>query len=135
MSIETTISIVGFGLSVGAFFPLLMLKGRSREIAVIALATVICVVTAWYALSRHQYDKEKVYVRATILAELARRDLTYEDMQQHLGNNMEASLVSDSIQAMLRSNEIVARVDQLHNTSGQTFDVRLYKVARIGNRQ
>jgi hypothetical protein len=132
MSIETIISIIGFGLSVAAFFPLLFLKDRRREIAVIALATVICVVTAWHALKWYQYDKELRYVRSTLLAEFARKHLTYEDMQQKLGD-IDASLISDAIHKMLRNNEIVANIAELHSVSGQSFDVRLYQVARIGN--
>lgn len=132
MSIETTISIIGFGLSVGAFFPLLLLKDRRREIAVIALATIICVVTAWHALKWHKYDKELGYVRSTLLTELARRDLTYDDMQQKLGD-IDAMLISKAIHNMLRNNEITANVVELHSINGQPFDVRLYQVARIGN--
>jgi hypothetical protein len=132
MSIETIISIIGFGLSVGAFFPLFFLKDRRREIAVIAIATVICVVTALHALKWYNYDKELRYVRSTLLTEFARRDLTYEDMQQKLGD-IDASLISDAIHKMLRNNEIVANIVELHSVSGQSFDVRLYQVARIGN--
>ncbi|MCK5061849.1 hypothetical protein KAR28_04830 [Candidatus Parcubacteria bacterium] len=132
MSIETTISIIGFGLSVGAFFPLLLLKDRRREVAVIALATIICVVTAWHALRWYNYDKELSYVRSTILAELAQRDLTYDDMRQKLGD-IDAMLISEAIHDMLRKNEIIANVVELHSVNGQPFDVRLYQVARIGN--
>lgn len=131
MSIETIISIIGFGLSVGAFFPLLFLKDRRREVVVVALASVICVVTAWHALKWYEYDKELRYVRSTLLSEFGRRDLTYEDMQQKLGD-IDASLISDAIHKMLRSNEIAANIVELHGVSGQSFDVRLYKVARIG---
>lgn len=134
MSIETTISIIGFGLSIGAFFPLLFLKDRRREIAVVALASVICVVTAWHALEWYKHDKELQYVRSTLLSELAKRDLTYEDMQQKLGD-IGTSLTSEAIRKMLRDNEIVANVVGLHSVSGQSFDVRLYQVARIGNQK
>ena len=134
MSIETIVSIIGFGLSVGAFFPLLLLKDRRREIVVIALASAICIVTAWHALGWYQYDKELRYVRSTLLAELARRDLTYEDMQQKLGD-IDSSLISETIQKMLRYNEIAANVVELHSINGQSFDVRLYQVARIGKQK
>ena len=135
MSLETTIAIIGFGLSVGAFLPLLLLKDRRREIAVIALATVICGVTAWHALLWHQYDKERQYVRNTLLSKLAKSDLTYEDMQHQLGYDIDASLIAGTISEMLRDNELTANIVQLHNVSGQLFEVRVYQVARVENKE
>lgn len=134
MSLETAISIIGFVLSVGAFFPFLLLKNKRRDIAVIALISAFGVVTAWYAYQRHQYDKELNYVRQTLLAELAQRDLTFEDMQQYLGD-IETAVIADAIHKMLRSNEIFSDVSQLHNIHGQSFDVRLYRVVRIRNQK
>lgn len=134
MSIETAISIFGFVLSLGAFFPFLLLKDKRRDIAIIALISAFCVVTAWYAYQRHQYDKELNYVRNTLLAELATRDLTFEDIQQHLGD-IDTATIADAIHKMLRKREIFADVVQLHNINGQSFDVRLYRVARIGNQK
>lgn len=135
MSLETILSIIGLGLSFGAFVPLLLLKDRRREIAVIALLSVVCVVTAYYVYQRYQYDKELQYVRKTLLVALAKRDLTYEDMQQQLGD-IKAVLITDVIRKMLRNNEIFADVVTLHSSlNGQSFDVRLYRVTRIGIRK
>ena len=133
MSIETILSIIGFGLSVGSFFPLLFFKDRRREIAVVSLAAVICVVTAWHALKWYKYDKELRYVRSTLLSELNNRDLTYEEMQQRLGY-INASLITNAIKKMLRDNEIAAKIVELHNVSGDSFDVRLYQITRIGEK-
>ena len=132
MSIETAISIIGFVFSAGAFFPFLLLKDKRRDIAVIALISAFCVVTAWYTYQMHNYDKELNYVRKTLLTALAERELTFEDMQQYLGD-IETTMLADAIHKMLREREIFSKVSQLHNIQGVTFDVRLYKIARIGN--
>ena len=134
MSLETATSLIGFVLSVGAFFPFLLLKDKRRDIAVIALISVFCIVTAWYAYQRHQYDKEFSYVCNTLLAELAERDLTFEDMQQYLGD-IETAVIADAIHKMLRSNNIFSAPVQLHDIHGRSFDVRLYRVAIIGKKK
>ncbi|MCP4373918.1 MAG: hypothetical protein GY797_38315 [Deltaproteobacteria bacterium] len=131
---ETAISIIGFVLSVGAFFPFLLLKDKRRDIAVIALISAFCIVTAWYAYQRYQYDKELNYVRNMLLTELAERDLTFEDMQQYLGD-IETAVIADAIHKMLRNNVVFSDVSELHNIHGQSFDVRLYRVARMGKQK
>ena len=132
MSIDTIISILGFGLSIGAFLPLFFFKDRRREIAVIALISVITVFAAWQMYDNYKYDKELSYVKRTLLEELANSNLTYEDMQQHLGD-VTSIMLSDAVREMLRSGKISAPVVRLYDQTGQTFDVRLYGVERIGN--
>lgn len=129
MSIESAISIIGFVLSVSAFFPFLLLKDKRRDIAIIALISAFCVITAWYAYQRHQYDREFNYIRRTLLAKLAERDLTFEDMQEYVGD-VKTAVTADIIHKMLRSNEIFSDISQLHDRHGQSFDVRFYRVAR-----
>lgn len=130
MSIETIISIIGFGIAVGAYYPLLTLKDRRREIAVVSLTAIICVVTAWYAVNRYQYDRELDYVSNKIHVELQSKALSFEDIQQKL-DDVDASVISDAIRLMLRNYEIDADIFELKDHNGEVFNVRLYRVAKI----
>ncbi len=129
MSLETTISIIGFGLSVGAFVPLLFFKDQRREVLLIALATAICFVTAWHAIEWYRYDVELDYVRTTILADLDGGALTYEDILQKF-SDVKSSLISDAIHQMLREKEIKEYVVET-SYNGESYDTRIYRLAKI----
>jgi hypothetical protein len=125
VSVETVLSIIGFGLSVGAFVPLFFLKDRRREVAVVSLASIICAIAAWHALRWYHYDKELSYVKGEIVEELSRRDMTYEDIQFHV-TGVESAIVLDAMHAMLRAKTIASETQPLHDSRGQEFQVRLY---------
>lgn len=132
MSVDTIIAIVGFGLSVGGFVPLLLFKDRRREIAVVTVLTIVCVYTAWKLYASYQYDLEVKYVRTTLLDELANGDMSYDDMRLRV-NDVDPAVFADTIRIMTRSREITANAVQLHDQNGQTFKVYLYRVARISS--
>jgi hypothetical protein len=130
MSLETILSILGFGLSVGAYYPLFALKDKRREIAVVSLTTIICVVTAWYAIKRYQYDVELNYVTNVIRSELQKKPLTFEGVRNIISDT-DASIISDALHKLLREYAIDAEVTKLKDDSGEAFDVQLYRAAKI----